>query len=147
MEVQSIVWRKRGRQPGLRRIRLLTMQVACGIVEWAHFLPCSGVKKAERRSKVTNAYFWLVIGFLVIALTKYLTSVRLRTLAERAQRDQQESTELRYVLVEAEEKETKLKAETESLQAKLTALRNVVSNLQRSIQRGKRASVAAPVDA
>ena len=96
---------------------------------------------------MTNAYFWLVIGFLVMALTKYLTAVRLRTLAERAQRDQQESTELRYVLVEAEEKETKLKAETERLQAKLTALKNVVSNLQRSIQRGKRASAAAPVDA
>ena len=96
---------------------------------------------------MTNAYFWLVIGFLVMALTKYLTAVRLRTLAERAQRDQQESTELRYVLVEAAEKETKLKTETERLQAKLTALRNVVNNLQRSIQRGKRASAAAPVDA
>ena len=73
-----------------------------------------------------------------MALTKYLTSVRIRTLTERVHRDQQESTELRYVLVEAEEKESKLKSETEKLQAKLTALRNVVGNLQRSVQRSKR---------
>ena len=96
---------------------------------------------------MTNAYFWLVVGFLIMALTKYLTAVRLRTLAERAQRDQQESTELRYVLVAAEEKESKLKTETERLQAKLTALRNVISNLQRSIQRGKRATPATPAQA
>ena len=85
-----------------------------------------------------NAYFWIVVGFLIMSLTKYLTSVRIRTLTERVQRDQQESTELRYVLVEAEEKESKLKSETEKLQAKLTALRNVVGSLQKSVQRSKR---------
>ena len=87
-----------------------------------------------------NAYFWIVVGFLIMALTKYLTSVRIRTLTERVHRDQQESTELRYVLVEAEEKESKLKSETEKLQAKLTALRNVVATLQRSVQHGKRST-------
>ena len=92
---------------------------------------------------MTTGYFWVVLGFLVVAVTKYLTSMRLRGMAERMQRDQQESTELRYVLVEAEEKETKLKKETDRLQTKLTALRNVVTNLQRSVNRGKRTEKTA----
>ena len=95
---------------------------------------------------MTTGYFWVVLGFLVVAVTKYLTSMRLRGMAERMQRDQQESTELRYVLVEAEEKESKLKTETDRLQTKLTALRNVVTNLQRSVNRGKRTEATATTE-
>ncbi|MFP6647665.1 MAG: hypothetical protein VCF24_29520 [Candidatus Latescibacterota bacterium] len=53
-----------------------------------------------------SGYFWVVLGGLVIFTTKYLTSVRLRGLTDRMQREQTDALELRHVLVLAEEKET-----------------------------------------
>ncbi len=82
-----------------------------------------------------SAYFWVVVGLFVVALTKYLTSVRLRGLADRMQREHADAQELRHVLVQVEEKETQLKTETTRLQAKVSGLRNVVGNLERSLQR------------
>jgi len=84
---------------------------------------------------VNIGHIWVVLGFLLVAITKYATAVRLRHLAERVHRDQQDASQLRYKLVEAEERENQLKTETERLQAKVTALRNVVSSLERSLQR------------
>ena len=80
-------------------------------------------------------HIYVVLGFLLVAITKYLTSVRLRHLTERVHQDQQDASQLRYKLVEAEERESQLKGETERLQVKVTALRNVVANLERSMQR------------
>ena len=82
-----------------------------------------------------SGYFWVVLGGLVILTTKYLTSVRLRGLTDRMQREQTVALELRHVLAQAEEKETQLKTETDRLQAKVSGLRNVVANLERSLQR------------
>ena len=82
-----------------------------------------------------SGYFWVVLGGLVIFTTKYLTSLRLRGLTDRMQREQTDAMELRHVLVQAEEKETQLKTETERLQTKVTGLRNVVANLERALQR------------
>jgi len=82
-----------------------------------------------------SGYFWVVLGGLVIFTTKYLTSVRLRGLTDRMQREQTDALELRHVLVLAEEKETQLKTETERLQTKVSGLRNVVATLERSLQR------------
>ncbi|MDA0337408.1 MAG: hypothetical protein O2782_19775 [bacterium] len=82
-----------------------------------------------------SAYFWVVVGLFVVAITKYLTSVRLRGLADRMQREHADAQELRHVLIQVEEKETQLKTETERLQAKVSGLRNVVGNLERSLQR------------
>ncbi len=80
-------------------------------------------------------HIWVVLGFLVVVITKYATARRLRHLADRVDRDQHSASTLRYKLVEAEERESQLKTETDRLQAKVTALRNVVSNLERSMQR------------
>ena len=82
-----------------------------------------------------SAYFWVVVGLFVVALTKYLTSVRLRGLTDRMQSEHADAQELRHVLVQVEEKETQLKTETTRLQAKVSGLRNVVGNLERSLQR------------
>jgi predicted nucleic acid-binding Zn-ribbon protein len=82
-----------------------------------------------------SGYFWVVLGGLVIFSTKYLTSLRLRGLTDRMQREQTDTLELRHALVQAEEKETQLKTETERLLAKVSGLRNVVANLERSLQR------------
>lgn len=71
----------------------------------------------------------------MIFTTKYLTSVRLRGLTDRMQREQTGALELRHVLVLAEEKEMQLKTETERLQTKVSGLRNVVATLERSLQR------------
>ena len=80
-------------------------------------------------------YFWVVVGFLIVAVTKYLTSVRLRGLAEKMQRERHDASELRNVLLQAEEKESLLKKESEMLQNKVTALKNVVGSIERAIQR------------
>jgi len=81
-----------------------------------------------------SGYFWVVLGGLVIFTTKYLTSVRLRGLTDRMQREQTDALELRHVLVLAEEKETQLKTETERLQTKVSGLR-IVATLERSLPR------------
>lgn len=93
---------------------------------------------ARRGREELSGYFWVVLGFLVVAVTKYLTSVRLRGLAERMHREQADATELRRELLQAEEREGALKMETERLQTKVSALRNVVGNLERSLQRHSR---------
>lgn len=87
-----------------------------------------------------SGYFWVVLGFLVVAVTKYLTSLRLRGLAERMHREHADANELRHALVQAEERETALKTETEKLHAKVSALRNIVANLERSLSRHSRGS-------
>ena len=85
-----------------------------------------------------SGYIWPVLGILLVAVTKYLTSLRLRTLTERMHREQSSATELRQTLVQVTEKESTLKQEVERLQAKLGGLRNVVANLERSLQRFSR---------
>lgn len=90
-----------------------------------------------------SGYFWVVFGFLIVAVSKYLTSVRLRGLAEKMQREMHDASELRTVLVQAEEKEQKLNAESEKLQGKVNALKNVVGNIERSIQRLQKGGSAA----
>ncbi|HIG16094.1 MAG TPA: hypothetical protein EYQ31_01680 [Candidatus Handelsmanbacteria bacterium] len=82
-----------------------------------------------------NAYFWVVVGLFVVGVTKYLTSIRQRGLAQRMHREHVDAQELRHVLVQAEEKETQMKTETERLQAKVSSLRNVVGNNEPALQR------------
>ena len=48
---------------------------------------------------VMSGYFWVVLGGLVIFSTKYLTSLRLRGLTDRMQREQTDTLELRHALV------------------------------------------------
>lgn len=80
---------------------------------------------------------------MVVAATKYLTAIRLRGLTQRMQREHQDAIDLREVLTQASERESELKSETGDLQAKITALRSAVGNIERSLQqisRGKSAS-------
>ena len=90
-----------------------------------------------------SGYFWVVVGLLIVFITKYLTSTRLRGLADRMHREQADATELRHTLLEAEERETLLKTETDRLQEKVTGLRNVVGNLERTLTRRSRGESAA----
>jgi hypothetical protein len=82
-----------------------------------------------------SGYFWVGLGFLVVAVTKYLMSVRLRGLTDLMHKEQADAQKLRHVLLQAEDKETALKTEAERLQDRVSALRNVVGNLERSLQR------------
>jgi len=75
---------------------------------------------------------WAAIAFSLVALTKYLTSVRLRTLFNRIQQDHQAAERSRYDLEQVVNKEQALHAQVEALAAKATALRIVVENLDRS---------------
>ena len=75
-----------------------------------------------------NSILWAFLAFLVVAFTKYMTSLRLRNLRERIQRDQQDANELKRQLTLTSEKEDQLKAEIEVVRAKLTALDNINTN-------------------
>ena len=84
---------------------------------------------------------WAILTFLLVALTKYLTSLRLRNLRDKIQRDQRIADDLRKQLTEVAEKESILKDETEQLMSKASTLHNIVSNLERSLERsGQQAS-------
>lgn len=85
-----------------------------------------------------SGIFWVLLVFLLVAATKYATSVRLRHLRERMERDKQTADDLSRVLEMAAEREDELKSETAGLQTKLTTLRNIVANLERAILRAGR---------
>ena len=72
---------------------------------------------------------------MVVAITKYVASIRLRGLADRMQRDHQDAGELKFRLAQAEEKGSQLSTETDRLKSKAMALNNVVGNLEKSLQR------------
>lgn len=73
---------------------------------------------------------WAILIFLLVALTKYFTSLRLRKL-----RDQRTTDDLRKQLNEVAEKESTLKNETETLMSKVSIMHNIVLNLERSLER------------
>ena len=78
---------------------------------------------------------WAILIFLLVALTKYFTSLRLRKLSNQAQRYQRITDDLRKQLNEVAEKESTLKNETETLMGKVSIMHNIVSNLERSLER------------
>jgi uncharacterized protein YlxW (UPF0749 family) len=78
---------------------------------------------------------WAILIFLLVALTKYFTSLRLRKLRDQVQRDQRITDDLRKQLNEVAEKESTLKNETETLMSKVSIMYNIVLNLERSLER------------
>ncbi len=82
-----------------------------------------------------SGIFWVLLVFLLVATTKYATSIRLRHLRQRMERDKRTADDLSRVLNMAAEREGELKSETAGLQTKLTTLRNIVANLERAILR------------
>lgn len=82
---------------------------------------------------------WAVLTFILVGLTKYLTSLRLRNLRDKVQSDQRDADDLRKQLSEVVEKETVLKDETEKLMGKANTLHNIVVNLERSLERAEQA--------
>ena len=80
---------------------------------------------------------WALLAFLVVATTKYLTSLRLRKLSEQIFKDRQTTEELRTVLSQVAEKESILKTQTEELVNKVTVLNNIVSTLERAVPRSE----------
>ena len=78
---------------------------------------------------------WAILIFLLVALTKYFTSLRLRKLRDQVQRDQRITDDLRKQLTEVAEKESTLKNETETLMSKVSIMYNIVLNLERSLER------------
>ena len=82
---------------------------------------------------------WAVLTFILVGLTKYLTSLRLRNLRDKVQSDQRDADDLRKQLSEVVEKETALRDETEKLMSKENTLHNIVVNLERSLERAEQA--------
>ena len=75
---------------------------------------------------------WAVLTFILVGLTKYLTSLRLRNLRDKFQSDQRDADDLRRQLSEVVEKETVLRDETEKLMSKANTLHNIVVNLEQA---------------
>ena len=82
---------------------------------------------------------WAVLTFILVGLTKYLTSLRLRNLRDKVQSDQRDADDLRKQLSEVVEKETVLKDETEKLMGKANTLHNIVVNIERALERAEQA--------
>ena len=82
---------------------------------------------------------WAVLTFILVGLTKYLTSLRLRNLRDKVQSDQRDADDLRKQLSEVIEKETVLKDETEKLMSKANTLHNIVVNIERALERAEQA--------
>ena len=78
---------------------------------------------------------WTLLTFLLVALTKYITSLRLRNLRDKVQQDQQVADELRKKLTEFVEKESILKDEAEQLMGKASTMHNIILNTERSIEK------------
>lgn len=74
---------------------------------------------------------WLLIVFSLIAVTKYLTSLRLRNLRDKIQKDQKDATDLRQLFISAVEKDEVLEAERDKLMKKSVALHTVVNNMKK----------------
>jgi len=51
-----------------------------------------------------TGYFWVLVGVIVVATIKYLTSVRLRRLTDGVHREHADTSELRQDLFLVEEK-------------------------------------------
>lgn len=47
---------------------------------------------------MTGYYYWVLVGVIVVATIKYLTSVRLRRLTDRVHREHADTSELRQDL-------------------------------------------------
>ena len=86
---------------------------------------------------------WAILTFILVALTKYLTSLRLRNLRDKVQRDQRAADDLRKQLSEVAEKETVLKDETEKLMGNTSTMHNIVSNLERLLEKAGQAVIPA----
>ena len=82
---------------------------------------------------------WAVLTFILIGLTKYLTSLRLRNLGDKVQSDQRDADDLRKQLSEVVEEETVLKDETEKLMGKANTLHNILVNIELSLERAEQA--------
>ncbi len=80
---------------------------------------------------------WAILTFLLVALTKYYTSLRLRKLHDKVQHDQSITDDLRKQLTEVAEKESTLKDETEALMSKASIMHNIVTNLELSLNKLK----------
>lgn len=74
---------------------------------------------------------WLIIVFALIALTKYLTSIRLRNLRDKIHKDQKDATDLRQLFISAVEKDEILEADRDKLMKKSAALHSVINNLKK----------------
>ena len=94
---------------------------------------------------------WAVLAFLLVAVTKYLTAIRLRRVRDQLEADHQAADELRQLLGQVAEKEGLLRAQAESLMAKQAALHKVVVSLEHALRHPNEPSTnprpAAPVAA
>ena len=87
---------------------------------------------------------WTILAFILVALTKYLTTLRLRNLREKIQTDKRETDELKKILTEAAQKKSQLTMETEKLMVKANTLKHIVDHLERTLRAGQSKTGASP---
>lgn len=80
---------------------------------------------------------WPLLTIALVALTKYVTSIRLRNLRDKIQKDRNEADHLRQLLAQSVEKEESIENEKKELMLKATALRTLIANLHNSLAPGE----------
>ena len=72
---------------------------------------------------------WPLLTFALVALTKYVTSIRLRNLREKRRKDRSEAERLRHLLLQSIESEEVIEKEKKDLTLKMSAFRGLIANL------------------
>lgn len=80
---------------------------------------------------------WPLLTFALVALTKYVPSIRLRNLRDKIRKDQSEAERLRHLLFQSIESEEIIEKEKKDLTLKMSAFRGLIANLHSSLSAGK----------
>ena len=80
---------------------------------------------------------WPLLTFALVALNKYVTSIRLRNLRDKIRKDQSEAERLRHLLFQSTESEEIIEKEKKDLTLKMSAFRGLIANLHSSLSAGK----------
>ena len=78
-----------------------------------------------------------LLTFALVALTKYVTSIRLRNLRDKIRKDQSEAERLRHLLFQSIESEEIIEKEKKDLTLKMSAFCGLIANLHSSLSAAK----------
>lgn len=79
-------------------------------------------------------YIWIILGLLVLGLTKYLTSLWLKGLQNRTRQTNQAILELKETVTEKQKRADELSEANTRLRAKESVLTHLVGNLENTLR-------------
>lgn len=79
---------------------------------------------------------WPLLTFALVALTKYVTSIRLRNLRDKIRKDLSEADDLRHLLFQSIESKEIIETEKKELTQRMGAFRDLIANLHSALRAG-----------